>query len=62
MEENREQTNDEQRMITGEWRDQFGRYMAPSEYTEADTMTFDCLPTIPPQIAQLLAGTPDTTL
>ena len=31
-------------------------------YSEADTMTFDCLPAIALPIAQLFAGAPDTTL
>jgi Uma2 family endonuclease len=42
--------------------DALGRYMAPRVYTEADSMTFDCLPAISLPIAQLFAGAPDTTL
>lgn len=42
--------------------DALGRYMAPRECTEADTITFDCLPAISLPIAQLFAGAPDTTL
>src|SRR5258706_6822157 len=42
--------------------DTLGRYTTAREYAEADTMVFDCLPTIQLPIAQLFAGAPDTTL
>jgi len=42
--------------------DTLGRYTTPRVYSEADTMNFDCLPTIALPIAQLFAGAPDTTL
>lgn len=39
-----------------------GRYTGPRDYDEAETVIFDCLPTIPVPIANLFAGAPDTTL
>lgn len=39
-----------------------GRYAAPAVAEEADSVTFDCLPTIPLTVGALFAGAPDTTL
>ncbi len=39
-----------------------GRYAGPRDYDEAETVTFDCLPTIHVPVADLFAGAPDTTL
>jgi Uma2 family endonuclease len=39
-----------------------GRYAVAGEYTEADTISFDRLPAVHLQIAQLFDGAPDTTL
>jgi Uma2 family endonuclease len=50
------------RMVSYYRLDALGRYTAPREYTEADTILFDCLPGIAVPIAQLFAGAPDTTL
>ena len=42
--------------------DVLGRYEYPQIFGEGQTMTFDCLPTLPLVIADLFAGAPDTTL
>jgi Uma2 family endonuclease len=42
--------------------DTLGRYTTAREYTEADIIVFDRLPTIQLPIAQLFAGAPDTML
>ena len=42
--------------------DALGRYAYPQIFGEQQTMTFDCLPTLPLAIADLFAGAPDTTL
>jgi Uma2 family endonuclease len=42
--------------------DILGRYTTVREYSEADTIYFDRLPTIALPIAQLFAGAPDTML
>jgi Uma2 family endonuclease len=39
-----------------------GRYADADTLAETDTVTFDCLPGLPLQIANLFAGAPDTTL
>jgi Uma2 family endonuclease len=39
-----------------------GRYAYPQIFGEGQTMSFDCLPTLPLAIADLFAGAPDTTL
>jgi Uma2 family endonuclease len=41
--------------------DALGRYEYPRTFGEGQTMTFDCLPTLPLAIADLFAGAPDTT-
>lgn len=39
-----------------------GRYAAPRIAAAGETITFDCLPTLPIPIAELFTGAPDTTL
>ncbi|MCC7450281.1 MAG: Uma2 family endonuclease [Anaerolineae bacterium] len=39
-----------------------GRYAEPRVYTEGDSATFTCLPTIPVPVRELFAGAPDTSL
>jgi len=39
-----------------------GCYAAPQTFTSADTVTFNCLPTISFKLGDLFEGTPDTSL
>jgi Uma2 family endonuclease len=39
-----------------------GRYEVVGTYQESDTVTFQCVPSIPLVLANLFAGAPDTTL
>lgn len=39
-----------------------GTFAEPAVYEEADTMHFDCLPSLPLPVGDLFAGSPDTTL
>ena len=39
-----------------------GRFASPRIFTQTETATFDCLPTISVPVAELFAGAPDTTL
>ena len=39
-----------------------GDYAAPKIASDTETLTFDCLPTLPISIVELFAGAPDTTL
>jgi len=39
-----------------------GEYGEPQTYSEGDTVTFACLPTLPLAVSNLFAGAPDTTL
>jgi Uma2 family endonuclease len=39
-----------------------GQYAEPQIFTEAETITFACLPTLPLAVRKLFEGAPDTTL
>jgi Uma2 family endonuclease len=39
-----------------------GQYGSPIIYSEADTVTFNCLPSIPLNVGELFADTPDTII
>ena len=39
-----------------------GRYAAPRNYGEEESMSFACLPTINVPVGALFVGAPDTTL
>ena len=43
-------------------REAAGRYASPHVYGEAESASFDCLPTISVPVGGLFAGAPDTTL
>jgi Uma2 family endonuclease len=50
------------RVLTHYRLDPAGSYLPPRIFTAGETVTFDCLPTLPVPVADLFAGAPDTTL